>query len=51
MLEKRTGPGIVNAAKSQIGTPYVWGGGGCKGPSKGGYDCSGKFQRHTFLIE
>lgn len=23
------------------GTKYVWGGGSCKGPTKGGYDCSG----------
>ncbi|KAJ6781232.1 hypothetical protein PWT90_05095 [Aphanocladium album] len=44
MLEKRTGPGIVSAADSQIGVDYVYGGGGCKGPSKGGYDCSGLTQ-------
>lgn len=40
-MEKRTGPGIVSAAESQKGINYVYGGGGCKGPSKGGYDCSG----------
>ncbi|OAA38691.1 nlp/p60 [Beauveria brongniartii RCEF 3172] len=44
MLEKRDGPGIVKAADSQIGIDYVWGGGGCKGPSKGGFDCSGLTQ-------
>lgn len=42
--EKRDGPGIVKAADSQIGIDYVYGGGGCKGPSKGGYDCSGLTQ-------
>lgn len=44
MLEKRTGPGIVKAADSQLGVDYSWGGGGCKGPSKGGFDCSGLTQ-------
>ncbi|KAJ4147365.1 hypothetical protein LMH87_001889 [Akanthomyces muscarius] len=44
MLEKRDGPGIVKAADSQMGIDYVYGGGGCKGPSKGGYDCSGLTQ-------
>ncbi|OAQ58638.1 NlpC/P60-like cell-wall peptidase [Pochonia chlamydosporia 170] len=43
-LEKRDGPGIVNAAASVKGTPYVYGGGGCNGPSKGGFDCSGLTQ-------
>ncbi|KAK5999160.1 putative endopeptidase p60 [Cladobotryum mycophilum] len=43
-LEKRTGPGIVAAAESQKGKPYVWGGGGCSGPTKGGFDCSGLTQ-------
>ena len=40
-LEKRTGSGIVAAAEKEKGIPYVYGGGGCKGPSKGGFDCSG----------
>ncbi|KAK2593228.1 hypothetical protein QQS21_009068 [Conoideocrella luteorostrata] len=43
-LEKRTGPGIVAAAEKMKGKPYVWGGGGCKGPTKGGFDCSGLTQ-------
>jgi len=38
------GAGIVNAAKAEEGLPYVWGGGGCHGPSKGGFDCSGLTQ-------
>lgn len=41
LAERSTGSGIVSAAQSQKGIPYVWGGGGCGGPSKGGYDCSG----------
>ncbi|MFB8211118.1 NlpC/P60 family protein [Streptomyces sp. NPDC056010] len=32
---------VVNAARSELGTPYVWGGGSTTGPTKGGYDCSG----------
>ena len=35
------GSGIVSAAVKEEGLPYVWGGGGCAGPSKGGFDCSG----------
>lgn len=31
----------VRAAESEIGLPYVWGGGGLNGPSGGGFDCSG----------
>jgi cell wall-associated NlpC family hydrolase len=35
---------VVNAAKTQKGVPYVFGGGGCKGKSHGGFDCSGLTQ-------
>ncbi|MFI0482225.1 NlpC/P60 family protein [Actinomadura sp. 9N215] len=48
--EKIGGPGkrAVRAARSQIGVPYSWGGGGLNGPSRGigrgantvGFDCS-----------
>ncbi len=31
----------IAAAKSQLGVPYVWGGGTVAGPSGGGFDCSG----------
>lgn len=41
---KGKGHDIVAAARTQKGKPYVWGGGGCKGPSGGGYDCSGLTQ-------
>ncbi|KAG0257895.1 hypothetical protein DFQ27_004893 [Actinomortierella ambigua] len=35
--------GVVSAARSQIGVPYVWGGGHgpTPGKTKGGFDCSG----------
>ncbi|EAW13227.1 C40 family peptidase [Aspergillus clavatus NRRL 1] len=39
-----SGHAIVTAAQSKEGLPYVWGGGGCKGPSGGGFDCSGLTQ-------
>lgn len=39
-----TGEAIVAAAQKEKGLPYVWGGGGCKGPSGGGFDCSGLTQ-------
>jgi hypothetical protein len=47
-LEARASEGatIVSYAEKEKGLPYVWGGGGCKGPSKGGFDCSGKKIRH-----
>ncbi|WP_121258598.1 C40 family peptidase [Nocardioides ferulae] len=32
---------FIAAAASQLGTPYVWGGGDFNGPTGGGYDCSG----------
>ncbi len=35
---------VVNAAKSQLGATYVWGGGGTNGPTGGGFDCSGLTQ-------
>ncbi|MFD7908348.1 C40 family peptidase [Kitasatospora sp. NPDC059747] len=34
----------LNAARSMLGTPYVYGGGGSSGPSSGGFDCSGLTQ-------
>ncbi|KAF2201503.1 hypothetical protein GQ43DRAFT_415666 [Delitschia confertaspora ATCC 74209] len=35
------GEKILAKAKEAEGTPYHWGGGNCKGPTGGGYDCSG----------
>ncbi len=32
---------VVQAAKTQLGLPYVWGSGNENGPSGGGFDCSG----------
>lgn len=34
---------IVKAAEKWLGKKYVFGGGDCSGPTKGGFDCSGKF--------
>jgi len=31
----------IRAAETQLGLPYVWGGGGDNGPTGGGFDCSG----------
>jgi len=31
----------VSAAKTQLGLPYIWGGGDQNGPTGGGFDCSG----------
>ncbi|KAJ5166635.1 uncharacterized protein N7482_005416 [Penicillium canariense] len=39
-----SGSSIVAAAEKEKGLPYVWGGGGCDGPSGGGFDCSGLTQ-------
>jgi hypothetical protein len=33
--------GFVTAAATQLGKPYVWGGGNFDGPTGGGFDCSG----------
>ncbi|MFD0364583.1 C40 family peptidase [Nocardia sp. GCM10030253] len=38
------GGSAVSAAKSWLGAPYIWGGGGAGGPSGGGFDCSGLTQ-------
>ena len=32
---------LIAAAASQLGKPYVWGGGDFSGPTGGGFDCSG----------
>ena len=34
----------MSAAVKEEGLPYIWGGGGCSGPSSGGFDCSGLTQ-------
>jgi cell wall-associated NlpC family hydrolase len=39
-----TGGSILGVARQAIGTPYVWGGGNSKGPTLGGFDCSGLAQ-------
>ncbi|EPS25940.1 hypothetical protein PDE_00876 [Penicillium oxalicum 114-2] len=39
-----SGAAIVAAAEKEKGLPYVFGGGGCAGPSSGGFDCSGLTQ-------
>ena len=35
------GAKVIAAAQSQLGRPYVWGGGDDTGPTAGGFDCSG----------
>ena len=35
---------VVAEARRALGLPYVWGGGGARGPSGGGFDCSGLTQ-------
>ncbi len=44
-LERRApqsrGHQVYAAAARWIGTRYVWAGGNCNGPTKGGFDCSG----------
>jgi cell wall-associated NlpC family hydrolase len=40
----KNGDGLVDAAKKELGVPYVYGGGGCGGKSDGGFDCSGLTQ-------
>lgn len=42
-----SGASLVAAAVAEEGLPYVWGGGGCDGPSDGGFDCSGLTQYAT----
>lgn len=32
---------FITAAASQLGKPYIWGGGDFNGPTGGGFDCSG----------
>lgn len=32
---------LIRAAATQLGRPYVWGGGDFNGPTGGGFDCSG----------
>lgn len=49
IAQMQNGPGVqqsavVRAAAGELGTPYVWGGGGANGPSNGGFDCSGLTQ-------
>ena len=41
MTSTGNGTGIVDIARTQLGVPYVWGGGNTNGPTRGGFDCSG----------
>ncbi|GGZ64909.1 hypothetical protein GCM10010387_67490 [Streptomyces inusitatus] len=38
------GNSVIAVARQAIGMPYVWGGGNSKGPTRGGFDCSGLLQ-------
>jgi hypothetical protein len=51
-LEKRaaSGTAIINAAKKMKGKKYVWGGGGCKGPSKGTFYSMTAFRTLSGLL-
>ncbi|GAB2452529.1 C40 family peptidase [Nocardia tengchongensis] len=44
LSDATSGGDAVRAASGWLGTPYVWGGGGIGGPSRGGFDCSGLTQ-------
>lgn len=39
--DENIGKKILEKAKEAEGVSYSWGGGSCKGTTKGGYDCSG----------
>lgn len=41
VADSEAGARAVQAAQTQIGLPYVWGGGSFTGPTGGGFDCSG----------
>ncbi|MCS0604180.1 bifunctional lytic transglycosylase/C40 family peptidase [Streptomyces sp. LP11] len=47
--DSSAGAKIVEVARRQIGTPYVWGGGGTAGPTGGGFDCSGLTQYSVYV--
>ena len=39
--ESTFGAAMVSTAETELGLPYVWGGGDTHGPTGGGFDCSG----------
>jgi cell wall-associated NlpC family hydrolase len=41
---------IVKAAEKWLGKKYVFGGGDCSGPTKGGFDCSGEYLLVHFYV-
>ena len=47
-MKRDRGQLIYAAAARWLGTPYVWGGGACSGPTKGGFDCSGNSDKYCF---